>query len=34
VKSTPHLYAARKFVARVLSKAGRLALVHAGFGLP
>jgi molybdate transport system substrate-binding protein len=34
VKSTHHLYAARKFVARVLSKAGRLALVHAGFGLP
>jgi molybdate transport system substrate-binding protein len=34
VKSTKHLYAARKFVARVLSKAGRLALVRAGFGLP
>jgi molybdate transport system substrate-binding protein len=34
VKSTPHLYAARKFVARVLSRAGRLALVRAGFGLP
>ncbi len=34
VKSTHHLYAARKFVARVLSKAGRLALVRAGFGLP
>jgi len=34
VKSTHHLYTARKFVARVLSKAGRLALARAGFGLP
>ncbi|MHB8643841.1 MAG: molybdate ABC transporter substrate-binding protein [Gaiellaceae bacterium] len=34
VKTTHHLYAARKFAARVLSTAGRLALARAGFGLP
>jgi molybdate transport system substrate-binding protein len=34
VKRTKHLYTARKFVARVLSRAGRLALARAGFGLP
>ena len=34
VRSTKHAAAARAFVARVLSKRGRLALRHAGFGLP
>jgi molybdate transport system substrate-binding protein len=34
VGSTKHLRAARAFVARVLSKRGRLELRRAGFGLP
>ena len=34
VRSTKHAAAARAFVARVLSKRGRLALRRAGFGLP
>jgi molybdate transport system substrate-binding protein len=34
VRSTKRAAAARAFVARVLSKRGRLALRRAGFGLP
>jgi molybdate transport system substrate-binding protein len=34
VRATKHAAAARAFVARVLSKRGRLALRRAGFGLP
>jgi molybdate transport system substrate-binding protein len=34
VRSTKHAAAARAFVARVLSKRGRLLLRRAGFGLP
>ena len=34
VRSSQHAAAARRFVARVLSKRGRLELHLAGFGLP